>query len=88
MFHGRCSTCDESLVFVPTKGGKQMPCLVAKVALENVQGGQRYAVKPSGDEGCSIRSGAAILDDPKEGDSYYLPHWGGCNAPDLHRRQR
>ena len=90
MFNGICSTCGARLVFVPTKAGRDMPCEVNPVKIENVQDGKRYVVWLSG-EGCSVLSGVDVLtvaDAFTTDVTIFEPHWGNCNKPDQHRRRR
>lgn len=91
MYKSQCYTCGARLVWLITEKGRKMPCESEPVPFSSLQSELRYAVKQNG-RGCSVKMGKEILDNfdgsNASDDAYFIPHWGNCNAPDHHRRNK
>lgn len=80
---GTCRGCGAALVWIPTPGGKSMPCDAEQVLYRARKGAKGKVVTPNG----QVLS-ADINVQPEQAPGVgYVPHWATCPEAEKFRRR-
>ena len=74
MKYVKCRKCGDWIHFIPTKGGKSMPCNPMPKRYWEVEGGKQRIVLPDGEViACELEGR------PEDATGLgYIPHWATC----------
>ena len=80
---GTCRSCGAAIVWIPTPGGKSMPCDVTPIYYRQKKRGSKRIVTPNGEV-----LACEYTEDPNQATGIgFIPHWAACPYADRHRRR-
>lgn len=82
----KCKSCGAAIVFIPTPGGKSMPCDAALVFYKLNAKGKDKIVTRNGEVLTGKVLKESMPDFGKADGVGYVPHWGSCPNADKFRK--
>ena len=78
----KCKSCGAEIIWIPTPGGKNMPCNAQKIFYrQNFHTGELKLVLPNG----KLDRGDLDLESNKFG---YISHFATCPSANIHRKSK
>ena len=82
---GTCKSCGAAIVWIPTPGGKAMPCDAAPAYyIAKPKSGSKRIVTPNGE----VLACEYTEDPHRATGTGFIPHWATCPQADRHRRRK